>query len=107
MFMKKLVVFMEEKSMPVVEIVDGNQLVYRVVWPQSGTVQMLAKTIAHKLGDHYEVHVVFEKYYNNSVKSYERERRAGGTITTDHHITLTSVLPPRDVLMKSTISKVN
>ena len=55
-------------------------------------------------GDH-DVYIVFDRYIKDSLKSHERERRRGGKMMPDYELTYTSILPPRDVIMKNPRNK--
>ena len=48
--------------------------------------------------------VIFDQYENISAKDHERQRRAGGG-STEYNLTLTTVLPGREIIMKNKRNK--
>ena len=57
------------------------------------------KSYLSKYPTYCEKILVFDKYYDLSIKDHERQRR-GGEDTTDYNLTLTSQLPSRNAIMK-------
>ena len=89
-------------------IVDGIALIYHVVWPQNGTVQTLCESMVSCVADVNivdDVYIVFDRYKTGSIKEHERVRRSRGHAAPNHKLTLTTVLPARDIIMKNTLNK--
>ena len=64
---------------PDIVIVDGQQLLYHIVWPCAGSASDLANSMKDRLGQYQptEVLVIFDRYDDRSAKDHERIRRAG------------------------------
>ena len=91
---------------PDIVIVDGQQLLYDIVWPCAGSASDLANSMKDRLGQYQptEVVVIFDRYDDMSAKDHERIRRAGeGAV--NYNITISSKLPCRDAIMKSKANK--
>ena len=60
-------------------IVDGQQLLYHIVWPFAGSASDLANSMKDRLGQYQptEVLVIFDRYDDRSAKDHKRIRRAG------------------------------
>ena len=87
---------------PDIVIVDGQQLLYHIVWPCAGSASDLANSMTDRLGQYQptEVLFIFDRYDDRSAKDHERIWRAGeGAI--NYNITISSKLPCRDAIMKS------
>ncbi len=91
---------------PDVVIVDGQQLLYHVVWPCGGSVGVLAESIKVRLAlwGATEKILVFDRYGEMSDKDHERQRRAGVGSTT-FNLELNSPLPSREAVMKNKHNK--
>ncbi len=103
---KKLRVDDPQPAAPDILIIDGQQLLYHVVWPSAGSVSDLANSIKDKICQYRspEVLIIFDRYDDLSAKDHERVRRAGeGAI--DYNVTISSQLPCRDAIMKSKSNK--
>lgn len=88
-------------------IVDVSQLFYHMVWPYGGTPSDLISSIHDRLRIYRETTktvVVFDKYQDTSAKDHERMRRANETVL-DYDLSVTSILPKRDAIMKSKTNK--
>ena len=88
------------------DIVDGQQLLYHIVWPCAGSASDLANSMKDRLGQYQptEVLVIFDRYDDSPAKDHERIRRAGeGAV--NYNITISSKLPCRDAIMKSKANK--
>ena len=91
---------------PDVEIVDGNALIYHSIWPKGGTVQNLADNMVKRIGTtNYRVLIVFDRYWENSTKSHERQRRVSSVAPYQLKLTINTKLPSRDAVMHSTENK--
>ena len=88
-------------------IVDVSQLFYHIVWPHGGNPSDLIASIQGRLS-HYpdgtEKVVVFDKYTDISAKDHERMRRAG-EVFSNYDLSISSLLPKRDAILKSKNNK--
>ena len=88
-------------------IVDVSQLIYHIVWPHGGSPSDLIASIQGRLG-HYpdgtEKVVVFDKYKDISAKDHEIMRRAG-EVFSNYNLSISSLLPKRDTILKSKNNK--
>ncbi len=86
------------------QLIVGNEILYNIVWPKAGKVHHFADIFlkAFKPTQNVEAYVIFDKYDDASIKTHERNRRAGNVIYPSHQITITSDRPPRDTMMKNT-----
>ena len=91
---------------PDLMLVDASQLLYHIVWPSSGTLGDVANGMKYRLGKHSGVgtYVIFDRYDGASAQDHERQRRAGDG-STEYQLTLNSVLPGRDAIMKNKQNK--
>lgn len=103
----KLAVFCEEPTTIDAEVVDGSMLMYHVIWPRCGTVATLCHNYLKLLVRRHDVYVVFDRYPDpaTSTKSYERQRRAGGTSYPNFKLSNETSLPSRDAIMKNSSNK--
>ena len=103
---KSTLVSILQPDAPDIVIVDGQQLLYHIVWPCAGSASDLANSMMGRLGQYQptEVLVIFYRYDDRSAKDHERIRRAGeGAV--NYNITISSKLPCRDAIMKSKANK--
>ena len=87
---------------PDIVVVDGQQLLYDIVWLCAGSASDLAKSMKDRLGQYQptEVLVIFDRYDDRSAKDLERIRCAcEGSV--NYNITTSSKLTCRDAIMKS------
>ena len=86
-------------------IVDVSQLFYHIVWPH-GPSDLIASIQGHL--SHYpdgtEKVVVFDKYKDISAKDHEIMRRAG-EVFSSYDLSISSLLPKRDAILKSKNNK--
>ena len=104
----RLAQYIPDTDTPNLVIVDGIALIYHVIWPQNGTVQILWESMISRVDDVNivdDVYIVFDRYKTGSIKEHELVRRNKGHATPKHKLTLTTVLPARDVIMKNTFNK--
>ena len=87
---------------PDIVIVDGQQMLYDIVWPCAGSASDLTNSMKDRLGQYQptEVLVIFDRYGDMSAKDHERIRCAGEGFV-NYNITTLSKLPCRDAIMKS------
>ena len=92
-------------SDPDILLIDGNQLLYHVVWPVSGTVENIAASIKARLGTlSYKVYAIFDRYDGVSAKDHERLRRAGHG-TRPYHLAINTPLAARKYVMGNNDNK--
>ena len=92
-------------SDPDILLIDGNQLLYHVVWPVPGTVENIAASIKARLGTlSYKVLVIFDRYDGVSAKDHERLRRPGDGAR-PHHLAINTPLPARKYVMGNNDNK--
>ena len=104
----RLAQYIPNTDTPNLVIVDGIELIYHVVWPQNGTVQTLCESMVSRVADVNivdDVYIVFDRYQTGSIKEHEWVRRSKGHAAPNHKLTLTTVLPARDIIMKNTLNK--
>jgi hypothetical protein len=90
-------------------IIDGCAALWVVHWPTQGTVQTYLdgffKYILEKLSEQ-DVYLVFDRYYNYSIKSGTRNSRAGKYASRLHKLTAATPLPPQNVVLTVKENKV-
>ena len=76
-------------------VIDGSAILWVVHWPSKGTVadfvQGFKKYIAEVLKN-ADVYLVFDRYYEYSIKSSTRKERLGN-IQRSHNLTMSPPLP--------------
>ena len=80
---------------------------YHIVWPHGGRLSDLIASIQGRINRYPDVAekiIVFDKYKGISAKDHERMRRAGEVVI-DYELSITSLLPKRDVILKSKNNK--
>ena len=93
---------------PDVIIVDGCALLWTVHWPSKGTVQNLVDEFYKYIGEKLissDVYLVFDHYYDYSIKSTTRKERAAN-LAHRHQFSIATPLPAQDVTLTSTENKV-
>ena len=113
--MAKLAVYITDQPVPDVEIADGNALLYHITWPQEGTVSVIAKSMGLRSGttnyhpplalSSHKIIVCQDRYLEVSPKSHERSKRKGANTPPEYELKLSTTLPPRDHIMRSTTNK--
>ena len=61
-------------------IIDGNQLLYHIVWPAAGKVGDVAYSMTNRIDNLYrssETFIIFDCYEGISVKEHECQRHVG------------------------------
>lgn len=104
---KKIAISSTNVTGPDEVIVDGGQLLYHVVWPCGGTVSTIAASMGTRLKRYSGIPttVIFDRYSSVSAKDHERFRRADGSQANTVHLTPTSPLPNREVILRSKANK--
>ena len=104
----RLAQYIPNTDTPNLVIVDGIELICHVVWPQNGTVQTLCESMVSRVADVNivdGVYIVLDRYKTGSIEEHGRVRRSKGHAAPNHKLTLTTVLPARDIIMKNTLNK--
>ena len=88
-------------------IIDGGGMLHHLYWPLNGTVkdflEIGEKYIVKKMQES-NVHVVFDKYNDNSLKSDTRDARIGA-FHRSYQLTPDCELPPKELCLKSSKTK--
>ncbi len=88
-------------------VMDGCAILWVVHWPSKGSVQDLVtnvvKHITSKLKGSTQVHIIFDRYCEYSIKSGTRCSRKA-QVSREHQLCLSSPLPPQDVAL--TVTKI-
>jgi hypothetical protein len=89
-------------------IIDGCAMFWVLHWPTSGTVEdyinIFVEYVLKKLHDS-DTYVVFDRYYDYSIKSSTRNYRAGKQASRKHQLNLKTPLPPQKVVLTVTDNK--
>ena len=88
-----------------VDVIDGNEMLYRITWPKTGTVRNLLQNFIRAVEREHDVIVVFDRYLAGSIKAHERLRRTGSTRCPTFRLTLETTPPTRDSVMKNVQNK--
>ncbi len=90
-------------------IVDGSAILWCIHWPSNGTVQDFVDGFwtytLHKLRK-ADVFLVFDRYYDYSIKSYTRTSRKIKKAHTGHKLRTTTPLPSQQTILTTTENKV-
>ena len=86
-------------------VVDGNETLYLIVWPQSASLHDLLQKFLRAGTRPHLVVVVFDWCLRGSIKTQERLPRAEGTHCPHSNLTLQTNLPTRGSIMKNTHNK--
>ena len=97
-------------SKPGAIIIDGYAIPWTIHWPTYGTVQDYANHfcdyVLNKLSD-ANVNLLFDRYFDYSIKSITRTARAGQEVRQKHQYKyLNTPLPPQQVILTVTSNKV-
>ncbi len=103
-----------EKSRRTIEpsnalVIDGCALLWIVPYPSNGTVRDYVDAFIKLILGHLavqDVFLVFDRYYDYSIKSETRISRAGKQPSRHYQLALNMSLPPREVLFSVTFNKV-
>lgn len=101
---KKLQVLVSSRIVQKAEavIIDGCAILWCVHWPCKGTVKdfvdNVCSFIIRKMSQG-DVYLVFDRYFDFSIKGTTRTKRCGQQASRHHHLTLQSPLPPQKVVL--------
>lgn len=90
-------------------VVDGCAVLWVVFWPDRGVVEDFVRRVVTYISSCLEIadtYVVFDRYYNNSIKQITRTARSGNLACRPHQLSLESLLPPKKVCLTVTDNKV-
>ena len=94
---------------PSAMIVDGCAVLWTVSWPSSGTVEDYLQSFLDYLVcllSKGEIHLIFDRYYDKSIKQCTREMRAEGKKHDLHHLTANTAIPQQKNILTNTQNKV-
>ena len=101
----KLAIWNEKNMEPDVVIIDGNEKLYQIAWPKTGTVRHLLHNFRRAAEGQCRTIVIFDRYDERSIKTLERVRRAGTALCPKLKLTVETALPARDAIMKNSHNK--
>ena len=101
----KLAVLASSVEPPDLSIVDGNAMVFHVIWPKSGTAQTYVNSFRQAVKRDHKVIAVFDRYRDNLIKSHERDLRTSGFSKLDIQLDLNTPLPARDQVINNVKNK--
>ncbi|MES9884531.1 MAG: hypothetical protein ABW185_27110 [Sedimenticola sp.] len=108
---RKLQVDVTERAFeqPDVVVVDGCAVMWTIHWPVKGTVKEYVDNFCshiYKLVLQNDVYLVFDRYFQHSIKNVTRRSRAGSLGTRHHKLGLNTPLPAQKVALSVTENKV-
>ena len=102
----KLAVFTTTPLDPVdTELVDGNEAIYHTLWPRNTTLKTFACKFVTSFDKQHDTYIIFDQYYKYAIKSHERQRWAKGTTPKQYVLNGNTILPAKDIIMKSDENK--
>ena len=90
---------------PDVDVIDGNEMLYHIMWPKIGTIKQLLENFTKAVMREYQVIVVFDRYVEGSIKTHEHLRRTGDVVCPKLNVTLEMKIPTWDSVMRSDHNK--
>ena len=93
---------------PDVIILDGCAIMWVIHWPAHGLVQDYIKNVVDYVRSQLQIadtYLIFDRYYNNSIKETTRIARAGKNASRHHQLSLLTPLPPQKVCLTVTRNK--
>ena len=90
-------------------IIDGCAMLWLIQWPSKGTVMDYVENLLAYLRNKLKIcntYLVFDRYYNNSIKQVTRTARAGKDASRRHQLNLTTPLPAQKIVLTVTENKV-
>ena len=94
---------------PDTTIIDGCAILWIIHWPYMGTLQDYVDNFVSYISTstgQSDVHLVFDRYYDYSIKSGARQERAGQFASRCHQLSLQTLLPPQKVMLTVTRYKI-
>ena len=89
-----------------VEILDGCAILWVINWPNKGTVADFVTMNVMKRVASQDTYLIFDRYFDFSIKSGTRAARAGEEASRRHRLQLHTPLPPQTVVLTVTENKV-
>ena len=87
------------------EVIDGNEAIYHTSWQRNTIRKSFVDTFIKSYDRPHDTYIVFDRYDKHSIKSHERLRRAKGVISQDYVLNTNTMLPAKEVIMKSDNNK--
>jgi hypothetical protein len=75
------------------------------LWPRNTTLKTFADTFVASFDRQHDTYIIFDRYDKHSIKSHERLRRAKGSVPREYVLNDNTILPAKDVIMKSDVNK--
>ena len=92
-----------------VEILDGCAILWVINWPNKGTVadfvNGFTRNVMKRVASQ-DTYLIFDRYFDFSIKSGTRAARAGDEASRRHRLQLHTPLPPQTVVLTVTENKV-
>jgi len=87
------------------ELVDGNEAIYHTLWPKNSTLKKFTDNFVSAFERPHITYIILDRYDKHSIKSHERQRRAKERKSQEYVLNSNTILPARDVIMKSDANK--
>ncbi|KAJ8378759.1 hypothetical protein AAFF_G00236790 [Aldrovandia affinis] len=90
-----------------VTVIDGSALLWTIHWPADGTVADFIENVKTRLTSYLsesDVYLIFDRYYDYSIKSVTRDVRETG-VNKKHQLLLSTKLPAQKVVLSSIENK--
>ena len=102
----KVEVFTDTQLDPIdAELIDGNEAIYHTLRSRNISVDEFANNFVTAFDIAHPTYILFDRYDKNSIKSHERQRRAKSCVPRQYVLSCNTILPARDVFMKSDANK--
>ena len=88
-------------------VIDGSALLWTIHWPTDGTVGDFVANFKRRIASYLtdsDVYLIFDRYYEYSIKSVTRDGRKTG-VSRKHHLLRTTALPSQKVILASVENK--
>ena len=95
--------------LPDVKVFDGCAILWAVNWPAHGFVKDYVRNLVNYISSSLEMadtYLIFDRYYDNSIKDSTRTSRAGKNASRQHQLSFLTPLPPRNVCLTVTHNKI-
>ena len=90
-------------------VLDGCAILWVIRWPAHGVVRDFVENVFQYTANHLKVsdtYLIFDRYYDNSIKENTRASRAGQHASREHQLSMQTPLPPQKVCLTVTRNKV-
>ena len=90
-------------------ILDGCAILWIINWPTHGTVEDYIKNFISYIIESLrkcDTYLIFDRYYEKSIKFITRNTRAGKDASRHHQLLLNTPLPPQKVILTVTSNKI-